>query len=155
MKYTLLYIIMVVGCLSLSACQQRPLYYHYEHVAAEGWEATDTLHFFTPAMKQGGEYPIQVGVSIESNYPFRNLSVIVAHRKRPAGPWSLDTLMCHFMDEKDRPLGAGTSLSQQLFPLTTLQVHEGDSLEFAIFHNMRRETLPGVNSVGIRITATN
>jgi len=151
MKYTLLYIIMVVACLSLTACRQRAFYYHYEHTPLGGWDRTDTLHFMVPAVSESSLYDIQLGLCTDSYYPYRNISIIAAHRVLPDGQSVRDTITHDVIDESGHPTGTGTSLFQYLFPLTTLQLKEGESLEVSVFHNMRREILPGVSSVGVQV----
>ena len=150
-KYSFFYLATVIACLSLTACRERPLYYHYELTPAEGWDLTDTLHFTVPAMAETGEYQLQVGLRLDGSYPYRNLSIVVEQQTKPSGVLQRDTLNCEVVDETGHPLGKGVSIYQYLFPLTTLQLNEGERLDISIYHNMRREILPGINSVGVMI----
>ena len=48
--------------------------------------------------------------------------------------------------------GHGISTYQYNFHLTTLTLNEGDSLHIAVRHNMKREILPGISDIGIRLS---
>ena len=88
---------------------------------------------------------------ISNRFPFMRLTLIVEQTVYPAGNTMTDTLDCSLIDEQGVFLGYGTSQYQYLFPLKTIELHRGDSLHVAIRHDMKREILPGVTSVGIKI----
>ena len=48
--------------------------------------------------------------------------------------------------------GSGVSLYQYLLPITTHTYEKGDSIRVRVIHNMKREDLPGIADVGIKIT---
>lgn len=152
MRYTLfIYIVLAVSILSLTACRHRPLYYHYEDTPAGGWDRTDTLHFTVPAMTDDGRYSIQLGLCTDNGYPYRNLSIVVQHTVLPSRQVRNDTIYCDVIDEAGHPLGDGISRYQYLLSLTSLSLKKGESLQFSIYHNMRREILPHVSSVGVLV----
>ena len=93
----------------------------------------------------------EVSMRISNRFPFMRLTLIVEQTVYPAGNTMTDTLDCSLIDEQGVFLGYGTSQYQYLFPLKTIELHRGDSLHVAIRHDMKREILPGVTSVGIKI----
>ena len=69
----------------------------------------------------------------------------------PAGNTVIDTLDCRLIDDSGIAMGQGVSQYQYLFPLKTLPLHCGDSLHLEVHHNMKRQILPGITGVGIKI----
>jgi gliding motility-associated lipoprotein GldH len=47
--------------------------------------------------------------------------------------------------------GKGVNLFQYQFHLTDLSISEGDSIDIAIYHHMRREVLTGIVDVGVKL----
>ena len=62
-----------------------------------------------------------------------------------------DTLNCDLIDKHGNNKRSGVSQYQYLFPLKTLPLQRGDSLHLEVHHDMKREILPGITSVGIRM----
>lgn len=135
--------------LTLAACGQRPLYHHYEHVPISGWDRRDTIRFDIPVMKHDGDYSPQLGLRTVDGYPYRDLSIIVEHRITPSRKPKRDTLYCDIINKTGHPIGDGISVYQYLFPLPTLSLKKGEHLQFSVYHNMRRESMPDISSVGI------
>lgn len=150
MRKSLLFLLVLAGCL-LAACKNTPVYYHFEHTSENGWEKTDALDFSITPMASNGSYQEQIGLRISANYPYMSLSLIIKQTIYPAGQTYCDTLDCHLIDENGNSTGYGISQYQYLFPLKTLQLHQGDSIQCIIRHNMKREILPGITDVGIRL----
>lgn len=151
-RYTLLYIIGAACLLTLTACHESTVYYHYEHTPVAGWEKNDTLTFRTEPVATTGQYAEEVGVRISGDYPFMSLNLIVDQLVLPAHTTRSDTLTCRLIDELGNAKGNGISHYQYLFPLTTLSLSEGDRLHIAVRHDMKREILPGISDIGIRLT---
>ncbi len=135
----------------LTACNPKTVYHHFEHTTADGWQREDTLYFAVPAITEAGSYNTTLEVRTNNSYPFRNLSLIVIKKKWPEGSMTCDTLACLINDEKGQPLGNGISEYVLPFSVSTETLQPGDSLSFSIYHRMRRETLPGIMDIGIRI----
>lgn len=152
-RYILLYIIAAVcTTVSLTACDRRTVYNHYEHTPVAGWERNDTLTFNTEAVKLGGRYMEEIGLRINGNYPFMGLNLIVEQTVLPAGDRRSDTLNCNLIDEQGTAKGRGVSHYQYMFHLTTLRLNRGDRLHIAIRHDMKREILPGITDIGVRLS---
>jgi gliding motility-associated lipoprotein GldH len=142
---------MLLAVLLLTACKQRTVYYHYEHTPLSGWEKNDTLVFTTDTIAIDGTYSEEVGIRINGTYPFLQLNLVVEHLVMPAMTVKSDTLSCRLIDETGNALGNGVSNYQYLIPLTSLTLKKGDRLRIAIRHDMKREILPGISDIGLRL----
>ena len=140
--------------LVVAGCDRKTIYHHYEHTPLAGWERGDTL-FFT--VKPVGQGTVAVRRAVElrtaDSYPFRALSLIVEQTVLPSCRTSRDTLDCPLVTPDGTVLGQGITLYQYHFSLPDASLEEGDSLSLRVYHNMKRETLPGIADIGIRLTA--
>ena len=62
-----------------------------------------------------------------------------------------DTLNLMLADEDGIFLGKGVSLFHYDMDLGTIVLPTADTLQIAVFHNMKREVLPGIASIGITL----
>ena len=62
-----------------------------------------------------------------------------------------DTICCLLTDAQGNLLGDGISYRQYQFDISTEQLQKGDSLHIVVRHDMKREILPGVSDVGIKL----
>ena len=138
--------------LSLAACNKHTVYNHYEHTPIAGWEKNDTLSFTIGPMAKAGEYVEEVGLRISGDYPFMGLNLVVEQTVLPANEKKTETLTCSLVDEHGNAKGRGVSHYQYVFHLTTLKLNENDILHIALRHDMKREILPGISDIGIRLT---
>ncbi|MBR1547800.1 MAG: gliding motility lipoprotein GldH [Prevotella sp.] len=139
-----------LACLA-AACKQQVAYSHYEHVAPAGWDKEDAMAFSNGRVAADGEYTERVGVCISDDYPFTDMTLIVEHTLYPAlKTWS-DTVYCRLIDDNGNAVGPGISQHQYEFDVRHLKLYAGDSLHVGVAHNMKRETLPGILSVGVTI----
>ena len=149
-KHWLTFILLAV-CL-FTACKQSTVYFHYEETPESGWEKNDLLTFDTDKLANDATYEEEVALRINGKYPFMQLTLIVEQTVYPAGHMTTDTLDCDLIDERGNAKGEGISQYQYLFPLKIIQLHQGDSLHLSVHHNMKREILPGVTSVGVKLS---
>ena len=70
----------------------------------------------------------------------------------PRNQIRIDTLSCRLIDKNGMVKGRGLSYYQYNFHLTTLQLNAGDTLNVRVRHHMKREILPGIANVGIRLS---
>ena len=136
----------------LSACRPRTVYYQYKHTQPSGWEKNDTLSFVIGPITASDNYKQEIGLRINGAYPFMSLQLIVEQQLLTSGKLRADTLTCSLIDLQGTPLGDGVSHYQYLLPLNSLMLHQKERLRVAIRHNMKREILPGITDVGIRLT---
>jgi gliding motility-associated lipoprotein GldH len=145
-------IISLLMVMALTACKRQTVYNHYEHTPLSGWEKNDTLTFDVPAMTHDGRYVEEVGLRINGEYPFTRLCLIVEQTVHPSKETKSDTLYCRLIDQQGIAKGRGVSHYQYIFHLTTLELKKDDRLHIDIRHDMKREILPGISDIGIRLT---
>lgn len=151
--YTLLYnIVSVVMTAAVAvSCATDTVYYSYAHTPVAGWEKNDTLTFNIPGMAAPGTYSQQVGLRMTSAFPFTSISLIVEQRIMPQGKVLTDTIKCPITDIRGNFLGDGISSFQYMFPLREVTLNKKDSIHVSIRHNMKREILPGVSDIGLKM----
>ena len=120
----------LLAILLLTSCKQSTVYYHYENTPEGGWEKNDLLTFETNRMSDDAIYQEELALRISNKYPFMRLRLIVEQTIYPAG---------------------AISQYQYTFPLKDQQLHRGDSLHLSVHHDMKREILPGITGIGIKV----
>ncbi len=145
---------LAVALLSAS-CDRKTIYDNYEHTPVNGWEKNDTLTFAIDSVEQEGEYVEEIGVRINGLYPFMSLSLVVQQTVLPMGKTYDTTLNCKLIDQNGKAKGSGISCYQYSFPLKVVPLSVGDTLRVAVRHNMKREILPGVSDIGLKLTRRN
>jgi len=154
-------VLLAVAIAALTACGPRPVYDHYEHVQQDGWEKADTLFFDLPVITTTGRYRVDIGLRTVEDYPFTGLNLRVEQRVSRRDTATADTtitivnsytLQCRLATAQGRAGGRGISHYQYEFPLTEQTLMQHDSVRFIIRHNMKREMLPGVADIGVKLT---
>ena len=145
-------LIVFTVALAFAGCNRKTIYHHYEHTPVAGWEKNDTLTFTVKA-KERAVVQRDVELRISGDYPFRRLNLVIEQTTYPAGISRRDTLNCDLIDPQGNIHGQGLSLYQYRFHMTDISLNEGDSLCVNIRHNMKREVLPGIADVGLRLRA--
>ena len=138
--------------LILVSCNRKVIYHHYEHTSLAGWEKDDTLRFSVHAAEQRAVVRREIELRITDAYPFRGLNLVVDQTSFPSHIHRRDTLQCDLIDARGNVHGDGINLYQYRFHLADISINEGDSLSICILHNMKREVLPGIADVGVRLT---
>ena len=141
---------MTIVC-ALAACDRLPIYTHFEHTPINGWEKNDTLDFGVHPVKEVGDYREELALRINESYPFRGLCLIVKQTVLPSGYQHIDTINCNLFDKKGHKKGDGINYYQYAFHINTIYLKEGDSLHIQDRNNMKREIMPGIADIGIRI----
>ena len=157
MKRLVYLILAMVATMSLPSCKHSTVFDSYAHTPIAGWEKNDTLSFEVSPLLEAGHYKQSLGLRITGAYPFMGLTLIVEqtvyHRnKKISGECKIDTVNCQLIDKNGASKGQGISYYQYNFPINIYQMHQGDSIHVAIRHDMKREILPGVSDIGIKIS---
>lgn len=138
-----------------AACSTDTVYDSYAHTSVSGWEKNDTLTFNIKPLAFAGTYSQYVGLRMTTAFPFTSISLIVEQQILPKGKLITDTIKCPITDIRGNFLGDGVSSYQYEFPLREVSLHRGDSLHVSIRHNMKREILPGVSDIGLKMSMKN
>ncbi len=135
------------------ACVRRSTMYEYRPTPVDGWEQSDTLRFHADTVRRGGVYALTLGVrsSRVVPYPFQTLWLVVRQQWHNPDYRRTDTVECRLALPNGDDPGHGVTVGQYVCPVTTLQVREGASADFTVTHFMRRELLPGITDVGLRL----
>ena len=62
-----------------------------------------------------------------------------------------DTIQCDLIDKSGATKGQGISYYQYNFPINAYRFASGDSIHITVKHNMKREILPGISDIGIKM----
>lgn len=136
-----------------AACTRRTVYHTYQHTLVSGWEKNDTLCFHVPPLAHTGLYNEELALRINTSYPFTAVTLVVHQHVIPGGEEHIDTVNCRFGNRDDTRLARGISHFQYHFPITHLRLQEGDSLVVNVRHDMKRDILPGISDVGLKISS--
>ena len=143
-------LLLTVVC-GIASCDRLPVYCHYEPTPISGWEKNDTISFGIPPVSETGYYKEELGLRINEDYPFLGLCLIIQQTVLPSGYCHYDTLNCNLIDKRGKIRGSGVNHYQYTFHVNTIRLVEGDSLHILVKHNMKREIMPGVTDIGIRV----
>ena len=142
--------VLLTVAIGLASCNRKTIYYHYEHAPVAGWEKNDVLSFDVSPVSEG-TYREELGLRIDKSYPFMGLCLVIKQTILPSGYVHSDTLNCSLIDPDGNNKGPGLSYYQYNFHVNTLRLQEGDSLHITVKHNMKREIMPGISDIGIRL----
>ena len=129
----------LIAC--LWGCKNKVVYHQYKSTPIAGWERNDTLSYSIPPLSKSGLYNICVGLRVNGAYPFTKLTLVIEKTVLPYRRTYTDTV-----------LGKGISYYQYEFNASTLRLQKGDSLHLTIKHGMKREILPGVSDIGVKLS---
>lgn len=144
--------VVVMFLTTTASCDVSTVYDRYEHTSVAGWEKADTLAFHVPKVRDEGLYSQYVGVRINGLYPFTGLTLIVNQRILPSNQVLVDTLSCKFHARDGLQMANGVGYFQYRFLLKKVKLANNDSLVVTIRHDMKREILPGIANVGVRVS---
>ena len=156
----LFYTLLIIGLCStmtfLSSCKDNLVYDQYIHTPISGWEKNDTLSFDIAPFDSTGAYEEQLGLRITGAYPFMSLTLIVEqsiypNKSKKDKIEKVDTIQCNLIDNNGITRGQGISYYQYNFPINIYQFHKNDSIHITIRHDMKREILPGISDIGIKV----
>ncbi|MGN1375117.1 MAG: gliding motility lipoprotein GldH [Prevotella sp.] len=136
----------------LVSCEEGVVYDKYVNTDIDGWDKSDIVSFSVPPLKEMGVYNMELGLRTNNLFPFTGVSVVIERNVFPGYRYTADTLRCKLTDERGHIKGHGIGNYQYVFSLDESYFRRGDSLQVTVRHIMRREVLPGISDVGLRIT---
>ena len=137
--------------LVLSACNRKLVYDRYLSTPISGWEKNDTLSYDIRPVSGTDTYDMWLGLRTSEAYPFTAITLIVEQHIYPKDTIVNDTVNCKLTDRHGNASGTGVNFHQYRFPVTELQLQDGDSIHRRVRHDMKREILPGISDVGISL----
>lgn len=145
-------IVVLLAMMALCGCQQRIVFHQYRHISDPGWDKADTLHFDIRPMAADGSYSLDAELRTDKDYPFQQLTIEVLQKVYPSKETHHDVIVCDLISETGVIEGDGISFFQYQFHVRDLSLQRGDSIHVCISHNMKREIMPGIADVGIRLS---
>ena len=157
MKRLINFVFILMATMVMNSCYRSTVYDDYAHTPIAGWEKNDTLSFEIPPLVASGYYQESLGLRTTGAFPFTGLTLIVNQTIFPADKNAeciekIDTILCQLINNKGENKGQGISYYQYNFPINVYKMNEGDSIHIAIRHDMKREILPGISDIGVKIT---
>lgn len=143
---------LIVAICLLASCAMDTVYYHFQQIAEEGWDKRDTLLFRIDTLLQEGDYDATLCLRTDAAYPYRNLSVKTVLTVRPRNASDARRMDFCIVNPDGTANGDGITFRSHEKDICTIHLAPGDSLTVKVAHNMRKETMPGVRDVGIKIT---
>ena len=137
--------------LVLSACNRKLVYDRYLSTPISGWEKNDTLSYDIRPVSGTDTYDMWLGLRTSEAYPFTAITLIVEQHIYPKDTIVNDTVNCKLTDRHGNASGTGVNFHQYRFPVTELQLQDGESIHIRVRHDMKREILPGISDVGISL----
>ena len=147
--------VVLLALIVLCGCQQQVAYHEFRHIYEPGWDKSDTIHFDTRSLSAGGSYRLDAEVRTDKNYPFQKLTIEIEQAVYPSKEKYHDVIDCDLISEEGVIEGDGISYFQYQFHVRDLSLHQGDSVHICLTHNMKREIMPGITDVGIRLSLPN
>lgn len=154
MKISNIFITILLAAI-ITACESKVVYDRYDDTSVEGWNKADPLTFDIPPIDSTGIYSLGGGLRINGAFPFMSVTLIVDTQIPNRQINRSDTIVCPTINKSGKPLGTGVNFFQTQFPIKEIRLEKGDSLHITVRHYMRREELPGVINVGIRLEHSN
>lgn len=145
-------IVVLLMLIALCGCQRQIAYHAFRHVYDPGWDKTDTLHFDIKPLSTDGSYRLDTELRTDKDYPFRKLMIEVDQTVYPSKERFHDVINCELISENGAISGDGISYFQYRFHVRDLSLHQGDSIHLSLTHNMKREIMPGISDVGVRLS---
>ena len=147
--------VVLLALIVLCGCQQQVAYHEFRHIYEPGWDKSDTIHFETRSLSAGGSYRLDAELRTDKNYPFQKLTIEIEQTVYPSKEKYHDVIDCDLISEEGVIEGDGISYFQYQFHVRDLSLHQGDSVHICLTHNMKREIMPGITDVGIRLSLPN
>lgn len=136
----------------LASCDDPRTFDRFEHTDAADWSTDEPVVFAVPHQSPG-TYALDVMLRSTLACPYQTVTLLVETTTLPRHSVRRDTVVCTVNDSQGHPAGqAGLSSNETTHRAATLTLARGDSLQVAVRHLMRREELPGIRDVGIRLT---
>ena len=152
MRKNIFTIFIITAMAVISSCTGNKMYDKYQHTPVSGWEKNDTLKFEVPKMNSDGVFTANLGLRINSSFPFMGLTLIVDQTVYPSHLTKSDTINCQLIDKNGNSKGLGISYYQYNFKINQVSLNKGDSLVVRVRHNMKREILPGISDIGYSLS---
>lgn len=135
------------------SCMENVAYHHYEPIPREGWYVRDTVTFHIDTIPATANYTTYLCLRTTPDYPYHNFAAMVTQYIPTQSSLTRKTVSITVKDDDNMTQGQGIIYLTNEIPVTTQRLKPGDSLRIVVQHRMRRETMPGIMDVGIKLQA--
>ncbi|MBP1615458.1 MAG: gldH [Bacteroidetes bacterium] len=144
--------IIIAFSLFFASCDNKTVYHSFLHIPETGWQKKDTLSFNIEIKDSMTYVHLSAELRNRSDYPYQNVYLSISYNLQDSTTWKTDTLELSLADNGGKWLGRGWgNLYQTSFPIgNVLVVHPG-KYSVRVSHEMKDNSLAGINDVGIRI----
>lgn len=138
-----------------TACDNSVLYEETQHIEKGLWKSSDTLLFHFTITDTLQPYDFGFNVRNTTSYDFQNLYLFIS-AWYPGGTWSRDTAECILSASDGRWLGKGMGkIKDSRFVFRKgVRFRRTGNYTIGVNQAMRKEILPGISDIGIRISKT-
>lgn len=139
--------------IALSGCQEQPYYEQYQEVAPSGWHKDSVKSFAVEIEDTTATYAVIFNLRANSQYPYSNL-YLFRNIGSEAGKEYADTANLTLANAYGEWLGTGVGdlkTFSRPFRAQPLRFNRRGTFRFNFTQAMRRDTLPGVEDVGLTL----
>lgn len=140
------------------SCKEQTEYFLYRQIDKSRWYKDSILHlqFDSLSVSPFTSYNVDIEVTHDNSYPYRNLWLLVGHNLRDS-VMQYDTVKFDLADAAGKWLGSGAGGLRQLsVPYDhAVRLDTTVSYRFSISQVMADNPLRGIGKIGIKISAGN
>lgn len=142
-------------CLLLcGSCENPAIYEQYQAIDNTTWDKGKTYFFTFDISDASIAYDIFFEVRNNNLYPYQNLWLFCSE-EMPIGPIRQDTIEFQLADDYGKWYGQGFSLFHSSFPLKNgYKFPIEGQYTFGFRQGMRKDSLPGIQEIGLRLTTS-
>lgn len=144
--------IIVMAIWLVMSCNTDTIYHHFSHIPEEGWDKRDTFYFKIDTILVEGNYTATLCTRTDATYPYRNLSLKTILTVMPSNTTTTRSTDFDITNQEGAHDRKGITLHNHEREISTIHLQPGDSLNVKVAHNMRKETMPGITDIGIKVT---
>jgi len=142
----------IIALLVMVSCDQPAFYNKYQAIEKVQWTKEKEYYFTFDIKDPTKAYDLDLFVRNSDRYPFQNLWLFMV-QEPPIGPIHRDTIACDLADDYGNWYGKGISLHERKIALYEHYAFPDSGRYILSFRQgMRRDTLPGIHEIGLRIT---
>lgn len=135
-----------------AACNNGTLLYTYQPVEDHTWGVRDTFVFDVPPMSSEADCRTHVNLRLGSRFPYRSLWVVLEQQWLSPTLYKRDTLELQLTDAAGVPFVHGGVYQQIEETADAVHLVEGQHGRLRLWHIMRKENVPEVWNIGVRLT---
>ena len=135
------------------ACTENTFFHSYKSLPAEGWERRDTICFDVPQQAEDIDGTLTIGLRTKANIGIQDVAIAVEQRLQAPAAYRCDTVRYPLTDAEGTALTGGINIHQYETQHLPLHLQKGQQGTIRIHHLMRRELIPGITDIGIRVEA--